>query len=192
MVIRISGGRKLQTPPGNGTRPTVARVRLAVFNLLQHRIQGARWLDLFCGSGSMACEALQRGAAHVTAVERNGPVLATARRNLNMVRTGRQTLCLYRQDVLAWLRLHRACTQQPGVDPHQPFDLIYADPPYGEALYGAVAAGLLLTELLDPGGLLLLECNSHNVPRSLQGWQTVDQRRYGTTSVLIVQPAATR
>lgn len=188
MAIRISGGRKLHTPPGQVTRPTVARVRLAVFNLLQHRIRDARWLDLFCGSGSMGCEALQRGAAHVTAVDCNRSVVALARQNLNMVRTDHQTLCLHRQDVLAWLRLHRPSPAEPAGGGPPAFDLVYADPPYGQELYGAVAAALGQTDLLSPGGLLLLECNSRNVPRGLEGWQTVDQRRYGTTTVLILQP----
>ena len=188
MAIRISGGRKLQTPPGVTTRPTVARVRLAVFNLLQHRIQDARWLDLFCGSGAMGCEALQRGAAHVTAVDCHRSALALARQNLNMVRSGQQTLCLRRQDVLTWLRLHRPSPEDPPGSRPAPFDLVYADPPYGQELYDAVAAALLRTRLLNPGGLLLLECNSRNVPQSLEGWQTVDQRRYGTTTVLILQP----
>ena len=71
MSLRLSGGRRLQSPPGNTVRPTSSRVRLAVMNLLAAELPGCRWLDLCCGSGVMACEALQRGAREVVAVRTN-------------------------------------------------------------------------------------------------------------------------
>jgi hypothetical protein len=61
--LRLSGGRRLLSPPGLVARPTAARVRLAVINLVADQLPGCRWLDLCCGSGVMACEALLRGAA---------------------------------------------------------------------------------------------------------------------------------
>ncbi|MFZ0407794.1 MAG: RsmD family RNA methyltransferase, partial [Cyanobium sp.] len=109
MSLRLSGGRRLQSPPGERTRPTAARVRQAVFNLLAPELAGCRWLDLCCGSGVMACEALQRGAGQVVAVERDRRIAAVARANLAAVAGG-----LRRQDpppafevvqaeVLSWL-----------------------------------------------------------------------------------------
>ena len=89
MTLRLSGGRRLQSPPGSTARPTAALVRLAVMNLLAARVPGSRWLDLCCGSGVMACEALQRGAAEVVAVERDRRIAAVARANLELVRQGR-------------------------------------------------------------------------------------------------------
>ena len=73
MSLRLSGGRRLQSPPGSAARPTAARVRLAVMNLLAAEIPGCRWLDLCSGSGVMACEALRRGASEVVAVEQGSP-----------------------------------------------------------------------------------------------------------------------
>ena len=61
--LRLSGGRRLKSPPGRGTRPTTARVREAVMNMLGSRLEGCRWLDLCSGSGIMGCEALLHGAA---------------------------------------------------------------------------------------------------------------------------------
>ena len=85
MSLRLSGGRRLQSPPGATARPTAARVRQAVLNLLRAELPGSRWLDLCCGSGVMACEALQHGAAEVVAIERDRRVALVARANLEAV-----------------------------------------------------------------------------------------------------------
>ena len=106
MSLRLSGGRKLDSPAGQVARPTPARLRLAVMNILAGRLVGSAWLDLFCGSGVMACEALQRGAARVVAVDQDRRMVATARRNLEAVAQGLppgvEPLVVQRE-VLAWL-----------------------------------------------------------------------------------------
>ncbi|MCH9713851.1 MAG: RsmD family RNA methyltransferase [Cyanobacteria bacterium] len=88
MSLRLSGGRKLQSPNGQTARPTPARVRLALMNILAAELPGCRWLDLCSGSGAMACEALQRGAATVVAVEQDRGHAAVVRANLEAVRGG--------------------------------------------------------------------------------------------------------
>ncbi|MBM5794489.1 MAG: 16S rRNA (guanine(966)-N(2))-methyltransferase RsmD, partial [Cyanobacteria bacterium K_DeepCast_0m_m1_088] len=82
MSLRLSGGRLLQSPPGSSARPTPSRVRLAVMNMLAADLPGCRWLDLFSGSGVMGCEALQRGAAAVVAVDQQRAMASTSRINL--------------------------------------------------------------------------------------------------------------
>ncbi|MCX5968349.1 MAG: RsmD family RNA methyltransferase [Cyanobacteria bacterium] len=110
MSLRLSGGRRLQSPPGELARPTAARVRQAVFNLLAPELAGCRWLDLCCGSGVMACEALQRGACQVVAVEQDRRIAAIARANLAMVAGGlRQqhpapAIEVVQAEVLSWLQ----------------------------------------------------------------------------------------
>jgi 16S rRNA G966 N2-methylase RsmD len=107
-------------------------------NMLAGRLAGSAWLDLFCGSGVMACEALQRGAARVVAaVDQDRRMVATARGNLAAVAQGqaaRPAPLVVQREVLAWLRREAGPPQERG------FDLIYADPPYGAGLYGDVAA----------------------------------------------------
>ena len=88
MSLRLSGGRRLQSPPGSAARPTPSRVRLALMNILARQLPGCRWLDLCSGSGVMACEALQRGAAVVVAVDQDRRNAAVARTNLEAVQTG--------------------------------------------------------------------------------------------------------
>ena len=109
MTLRLSGGRRLQSPPGETARPTAARVRQAVMNLLAADLPGSHWLDLCCGSGVMACEALQRGAVRVVAIERDRRVAAVARANLEAVAgslrgTGAAPeLRVIQADALRWL-----------------------------------------------------------------------------------------
>ena len=180
--LRLSDGRRLQSPPGAVTRPTPARVRQSVFDLLRERVVGSRWLDLFSGSGAMACEALLHGAAHVTTVERHGRAAAVNRHNLELVCRPPRTFTPCRRDVLAWLR-----TWKQSTEPQQPFALIYADPPYNGGLHAPVAMAVAAAGVLAPTGLLLLECTSRQPPAPMPGWQLVSRHRYGSTTVLLLQ-----
>ena len=177
MNLRLSDGRRLHSPPGQGTRPTAARVRQAVLNLLAAELPDSRWLDLCCGSGVMSCEVLLRGVASVVAVEWKAQVAAIARANLDLVRDADQEVWIVRQDVLRWLR--RPCLQ--------PFDLIYCDPPYGAGLHAQVCGALRQGGWLRPAGTLLLECSSSNVVTTPQGWQLCKSKVYGSTTLLLLQ-----
>ena len=180
MSLRLSGGRKLQSPPGLTARPTPARVRQAVMNMLAPNLPGCRWLDLCSGSGVMACEALQRGAAQVVAIEQDRRNAAVARANLQAVADGlgSREVTVRQSEVLRWLRAGRSASGEA------PFDLIYADPPYAADLYGALAQAVLEGDWLARDGQLLMECSSTDVPETTMGWELIDQRRYGTTTVV--------
>lgn len=148
--MRITGGRlvrrPLAAPRGDATRPTTDRTREALFSALGHRLDldGARVADLFAGSGALGLEALSRGAAHATLVERHGPTLAVARANAESL--GVEGACAFvRADVLAWL----------GRAGDARFDVVFADPPY--ALDALPALPALVRPLLAPGGALVLE-----------------------------------
>ena len=184
MSLRLSGGRRLLSPPGNTARPTPSRVRLAVMNMLAFELPGSRWLDLFCGSGVMGCEALHHGAAAVVAVDQHRAMGATAKANLDLVASGLkaapdiQVIC---QDAVRWLEQGRAGTTQA-------FQLIYADPPYNAGMYGPVAAAIAQGGWLAEGGALLLECSSAAVPEiEGNGWKLIKQKRYGSSTVLLLR-----
>ena len=183
MSLRLSGGRKLQSPPGLTARPTPARVRQAVMNMLAVQLPGCRWLDLCSGSGVMACEALRRGAARVVAVDHDRRHVAVARTNLEGVAAAvaGASVQVRQGEVLRWLRAGRQASGE------EPFDLVYADPPYAAGLYEPLAAAILSGGWLQANGELLLECASNNVPAVSQGWALIDQRRYGSTTVLRLQ-----
>jgi len=178
--LRLSGGRRLQSPPGDVARPTASRVRLAVMNLLAPRLGGCRWLDLCCGSGVMACEALQRGAAAVVAVERDRRVAAVALSNLQLVAAALAppaAVTVHRREVLQWLGSERPSC----------FDLIYCDPPYRAGLHGGVAKAVMRGGWLAPEGVLVWECASDALPSVPPGWLVRDQRRYGGTTLMLLQ-----
>lgn len=195
MSLRLSGGRRLHSPPGDTARPTPSRVRLAVMNMLQAELAGASWLDLCCGSGVMACEALQRGAGRVVAVDQDRRMASTARSNLQLVAAGRRpepSVLVVQQEVLRWLR-----GRQPGAsgrltapEADRGFDLIYADPPYGAGLYESLMEAVAGGDWLRPGGHLLLECSSGAKPAIGPGWTLERERQYGSTTVLILEPTS--
>lgn len=186
MSLRLSGGRRLQSPPGLSARPTPARVRQAVMNILAAELPGCHWLDLCSGSGVMACEALRRGAARVVAVEHDRRHAAVVEANLlavaGMVGKRPQAVAVVRAEVVGWLRAGR---QGAGLEP---FHLIYADPPYASGIQAPIAASVAVGDWLRPGGELLLECATAALPAIPAGWRTIDQRGYGTTTVLRLQP----
>jgi len=179
MSLRLSGGRKLQSPPGEIARPTASRVRLAVMNMLAAELPGAHWLDLFCGSGVMGCEALLRGAAQVVAVEQDRRVSAIARSNLETVASSlepRPTLRVVQQEVIRWLDAPEG----------ENFDLVYADPPYAAGLYEPLLERLAAGEWLRPHGLVLLEHATKNPPELPAGWEVEKQKRYGSCSLVML------
>jgi 16S rRNA (guanine(966)-N(2))-methyltransferase RsmD len=189
MSLRLSGGRRLKSPPGSLARPTPARVRLAVMNLLAGELPGCRWLDLCAGSGAMACEALQRGAGAVVAVEQDRRLATLAHANLEAVRSGLARdarVEVHTAEVLRWLKrgLEGGTLDN---DAARGFDLIYVDPPYAAGLYGRIGVAVAQGGWLRPGGTLVWECSSSEVPDVANGWVERDRRRYGSTTVLLLQ-----
>ena len=69
--LRLIGGKKLQSPNNSYTRPTTLRVREAIFNILNNRVENSNWLDLFSGTGAISCEAYNHGARKILAIEKN-------------------------------------------------------------------------------------------------------------------------
>ena len=137
-------GRRLALPPGE-IRPTSSRAREAVFNILSDEIPGCRFLDLFAGSGVMSIEAISRGASHALAVEIAGRAVAaikTVARELDLPLDAR------RGDVLRFL------ASSSGLEP---FDVVYADPPYDFAHYGALISAIDRELPLHPGAVVVVE-----------------------------------
>jgi 16S rRNA (guanine966-N2)-methyltransferase len=150
--MRIIAGslrsRTLEAPPGLATRPTSDRLRETLFNVIAPRISGANFLDLYAGSGAVGIEALSRGAASVTFVERAPAALAVLRKNLAtlQITTG---FTIHAGSVTSFLRKARS-----------EFDLIFLDPPYDAAMEYASTLNLIGSSqrsLLAPGALVVAE-----------------------------------
>jgi 16S rRNA (guanine966-N2)-methyltransferase len=173
----IAGSRKgarIFAPKGSDTRPTADRVREAAFNLLgPGAAEDATVLDLFAGSGAMGLEALSRGAAHATFVESDREACRTINRNLDKLGLeGATVLC---QDALTALRADaRAGTR---------YDLVLLDPPYRRfsSLQNAMISHL--TEILVPGGTLLVETAANEEPELPLPKRT--SRKYGSTRLTL-------
>lgn len=145
MIAGIFRSRALVAPAGWNTRPTSDRLRETLFNILAPRIEGARFLDLYAGSGAVGIEALSRGAARVDVVERAQPALKALRSNLGKL------------GIAAGLGVHTASVASflkkaaPGS-----FDLVFLDPPYDLADEYEQTLGLL-PALLAADGLVIAE-----------------------------------
>ncbi|HEY2993002.1 MAG TPA: 16S rRNA (guanine(966)-N(2))-methyltransferase RsmD [Methylomirabilota bacterium] len=135
-------GRRLTVPKGDTTRPTADQVRIALMDTLTPRLAGARVLDLFAGAGGVGLEALSRGAAEVTLVERDARAVAALRENVAALGVAAAAR-VRRGDVLRELEaLYRAGER---------FDIVFLDPPYDGGLVETTL------ETLGGGGLLLAE-----------------------------------
>lgn len=125
MTLKIIGGtfrnRSLKTPKGPQTRPSLAIMRKAVFDILQQDVIEKSVLDLFAGAGAIGLEALSRGASHATFVDKDRYALACIEENIRTLKVENQTEIIRLDVIVALEKLSKAKRQ---------FDLIYIDPPY--------------------------------------------------------------
>lgn len=174
------GGRRLLGPPrGAETRPTTDRVREAVFSALGARVDGARVLDLFAGTGAMGIEALSRGAAHADFVELDRGLCQTIQTNLETLEAPRALWSIHRRDA------RRALKALKG-----PWDVVFIDPPYGHLLEREVLAGLAEGDLVTPGGTVVVEHSSRetlSLPSAATRYELVDARAYGDSTISTVR-----
>jgi 16S rRNA (guanine966-N2)-methyltransferase len=169
------GGRRLQAPPGEATRPTSDRVREALFSVLGDRVDGARVLDLFAGSGALGIEALSRGAAHATFVDSAPAAIRSLTANLSALGADAE---VRRADARRFLGAASANGRH--------YDLVFLDPPYRLAgrLGGELAAAL--PAVLAPGAMVVTE-SDRRAPLELE-LELIDERRYGDTLIRIHGP----
>ena len=146
-------GRRLKTPSWEGLRPTSDKLRETLFNILSPRLDGARVLDAYAGTGAIGLEALSRGASHVTFVERDRRATTLIEQNLAACGVEERDYTIRGGDVAAVLPSLGA-----GV-----CDLILLDPPYDTAIGDVLAASV---RVLAPGGLIVLERASRHEPES--------------------------
>ena len=182
--MRVIGGtargRRLAGLEGNLTRPTADRVREALFSILFSilgPLNDKKVLDLYSGSGALAIEALSRGAGHAWLVEKAPPALAVLEKNLQLCRfTDRATIL--RQDV------RRAGDR---LEIEAPFDLIFADPPYGVGLAEEALELIADHALLASEGVACFETDSgYQLPDRSGDLVCRERRRYGSATMLHV------
>lgn len=174
-------GHRLAAPRDRSTRPTSDKVRESLFNILEHGledfgIEGARVLDLFAGTGALGLEALSRGARYCLFIESS----ASAR---GVIRTNVETLNLTGATRI-WRRDAGALGPAGNIEP---FDLVFADPPYGKGLGEKALASARENGWIAPGGIAVLEEYAGVDIAIPEGFEEIDRRSYRDTQIVILR-----
>jgi 16S rRNA (guanine966-N2)-methyltransferase len=192
--MRIIGGTAagliLRAPKGLSVRPTPDLVRQAIFNSLGERIGGARVLELFGGTGALSLESLSRGAAHAICVERSAKHARFIEGNIEALALPRDRFQLRLQDVVTALP-QLVATQVV-------FDLVFADPPFGEKNVGrrstSFSQQLLdhesLPKLLAPDGLFVLGHTKRDTLTLPAAWEETKMLTHGDSRVRFLKRKA--
>lgn len=184
--MRIVGGefrgRTLAAPKSDAIRPTTDRTRQALFNIFEHRhagrLENARVLDLFAGTGALGLEALSRGSAFALFIEETAAARALIRTNVeNFGLQGRAKI--FRRDA----------TRIGEVGTIQPFDVVLADPPYGRGFGEKALAAALAGGWLAPGALVMVEEAAGSPFQPPEGFRLIERREYGTSCATFAERA---
>lgn len=179
IIAGTARGRRFEAPPGMDTRPTLDRVKEAVFGMLHFDLPGSAVLDLFSGSGNLGLEAASRGAAQVVCNDHSRACAETIRKNAEL---------LGFSGVVRTLSLdYAACVAQLAREGAR-FDLVFLDAPYADGTASRAAELVFRQGLLTEGGRVLLE-HAVSLPPdvSLEGVRLAGQRRYGAVCVTIYE-----
>ena len=182
VIAGSAGGVRLAVPK-RGVRPTMDRVKAAIFSSLGEVIIGARVLDLFAGSGALGIEALSRGAASVIFVEDDRQSADAIEKNLGKTKLkGR----VRRQNVFDFLGQRWNAEK---------FQVVFADPPYekthrGESDTEKLLKNESLSQLLEPTGIFVLEKQPAESLGETKLWRIIRKKRYGATEVLFLSQSA--
>jgi 16S rRNA (guanine966-N2)-methyltransferase len=189
IISGTAAGRILKVPKGLAVRPTPDIVKQALFNSLGARVLGMRVLELFAGTGALSLECLSRGAANAFCVEKSRHHAEFIRRNLGETQLSAENLEVRVLDAFAAVGQLCAAGRQ--------FDLILADPPYGEKNIGhrsmSFAQQLLddvvLPGLVAPGGLFILGHARRDTLSVPAGWAEIKLLRHGDSIMRFLEPA---
>lgn len=169
IIAGLLGGRKITTPEGKRTHPMSERIRNALFNSIGDEIAGARVLDAFAGSGALGIEAISRGAAHATFVERDRIAQKVIDENITTLKIEDKAK-LIRASVGAWASTYSG----------ELFDIILVDPPYHDPQF---STAMELIGLLKPGALMVLSRPGRSESPTGARIVVVDNRSYGDAAL---------
>lgn len=177
--LRIIGGlwrgRKLSFPAVDGLRPTGDRVRETLFNWLSPEIQGARCLDVFAGSGALGIEALSRGAGETLLIERDPKAVAQLRLNLGILNAGNGKVI--HGNALSILQQGKPVSEE-----HQPYHIVFIDPPFELRLWQQVIDALEAGNWLANNATIYIESGRESVYQTPVNWQLHREKYAGNVS----------
>lgn len=177
IISGIWKGRGLKAVKGDLVRPTADKVKGAIFNILGSKVNSARILDLFAGTGNLALEALSRGAESAVLVENNKQALQILRENLAKL-GAENRVKVFRMDAFAFLKLNRP----------EKFDIIFIDPPYHRGMAAKAVSLLKNHSLLSSAGVIVLEAASDDtILDDIDPLEVRITKEYGNTKVWFIQ-----
>lgn len=181
--MRVIAGKarhlNLKTIEGNDTRPTTDRIKETLFNMINNRLYGIRFLDLFAGSGAIGIEALSRGAEYACFVENNAKAVKCIKENLKFTKL----------DGLAELMKCDVFTAVTKLDGKPSFDIIFMDPPYNKMLEKEVLLRLKDTTLVNEDTLIIVEASLETDFDYLKecGYNIVKIKNYKTNKHMFIE-----
>ena len=182
--LRLIGGKKLQSPNNSYTRPTTLRVREAIFNILNKRVENSNWLDLFSGTGAISCEAYNHGARKIIAIEKNKINSKICLRNLlslHNIDNRKNDIDVICKDVLNWTKPnYERYLSSKVVDLKKiKFDFVYLDPPYDVNFHEVVLNQIFNCNFLKKDSIVICEHSPKICIKKNTLWETIDVRNYG-------------
>jgi len=170
-------GRTLVVPRGGGTRSATDRIRETLFAILEPELAGARILDLFAGAGTLGIEALSRGAARATFVERGAEAVKALRRNLEATKFAARSEVVV-ANVIGYLDSH----------PRGPFDIVFCDPPFADVGIAEATLGHDgLRTAVAPAGLVVARAHSKHLPALPEFVQVARVKEIGEEKLLFLR-----
>ncbi len=182
VIAGTAKGREIIAPKGRDTRPTLAKVREAMFGMVQFDVPDAVVLDLFAGSGALGIEALSRGAARAVLCDIDRQAASAAKVNLERLGFQDRASVICRDSIAALDGLAAAGER---------FSLVLIDPPYAAGLTDRALERLVELDLLEDGALILCEHSTETQPRLPQCMHARAPKRYGDTALTLISYSRT-
>ena len=182
--LRLIGGKRLKSPNNIYTRPTTLRVREALFNILNNKVENCNWLDLFSGTGAISCEAYNHGARKIIAIEKNKNNSKICLKNLLSLQdidNRKNDIDVICKDVLTWTKpnYERNLSSKIMDLNKLKFDFIYLDPPYNENFHELVLSQIFNCNFLKKDSTVICEHSPNLFIKKSTLWETIDVRNYG-------------
>jgi len=173
VIAGIAGGIPLKSIKSSDVRPTLDRVKEAVFNMIAYYISDSEVLDLFAGFGGIGIEALSRGAAHADFVEINRRHNKVIKENIEKCSLD-ENASIFQNDVYQYLE---SCSKK--------YDLIFMDPPYQNKMIKDVIESILRKNILKKDALIITERSSDEKPEDFEELEMIKNKNYGNSLITI-------
>ena len=182
--LKLIGGKKLKSPNNFFTRPTTMRVREAIFNILNNKVENSNWLDLFSGTGAISCEAYNHGARKIIAIEKNkinSKICLENLLSLGDIENRKNDIEVICKDVLSWTKPNYERNLSTKIlDLNKlKFDFVYMDPPYDVNFHELVLNQIFKCNFLKKHSIVICEHSPYVYIKKSSLWETIDVRDYG-------------